>query len=94
MPLWLYLMLEAALEQNGNRPGTLGATIIQNGIKALLRDDAESAELDLPDFPGRAEVLSLPLTDGVPARSLAELIAMIDATSPLISPLDDSRYGM
>ena len=94
MPLWLYLMLEAALEQNGNRPGTLGATIIQNGIKALLRDDTESAELDLPDFPGRAEVLSLPLTDGIPARSLAELIAIIDATSPLISPLDDSRYGM
>ena len=93
MPLWLYLMIEAAVEQNGNRPGTLGATIIRNGILAQLPQGADDRAERLPDFPGRDNVLALPLTDGNPARSIAELIAMIDAATPLLSPLDDARYG-
>ncbi|MEZ5870478.1 MAG: peroxidase family protein [Nitratireductor sp.] len=91
-PLWIYLLAEAASQQNGNRLGTLGASIVRNGILAML-PGTDAAAIPFPRLPSDSVTFSLPLTNGTAAKSMAELIAMIDITTPLIAPLEDPRYG-
>jgi len=55
-PLWLYVLAEAEVQQNGERLGEVGGRIVAEVIFALLRHDPTSFLSDLkwqPELAGR-----------------------------------------
>lgn len=88
-PLWLYILIEAKALGQGNRLGPLGSTIVADTFRTLaltsrisiLKPGAEWTPEDATAALGAAEPL-----DTIPA-----ILAWIDARTPIIDPLQDTR---
>lgn len=88
-PLWLYIMIEAAVHSGGNRMGPLGSTIVADTFQTLVVTSRTSILApDAPWDPSQAQAL---LGAATPLSTIADILAWTDARTPIVDPLQDDR---
>lgn len=90
-PLWLYILIEAASQQKGDRLGELGGLILAETFVSL----ALCSRISIFDpagawTPAQAETITRPVT---PITDIAGLLEWIDRAEPIVNPLEDLRNG-
>lgn len=88
-PLWLYLLIEAAFEQQGNALGKLGSIIVAETFLTMILTSKTSILRSGAEWDPNQAVGPLGLDN--PLTTIAEILVWMDALEPIIDPLRDPR---
>ena len=90
-PLWLYILIEAAAREDGDRLGEMGSRILAETFLTLAMTSRISIfGYGKPWTPKEAAKLMKPVT---PVDTIAGLLEWIDRAEPIVNPLEDDRVG-
>ena len=90
-PLWLYILIEAAAKEGGDRMGEMGSRILAETFLTLAICSRISIfGHDGVWTPKDAEGLTKPVT---PLDTIAGVLEWIDRAEPIVNPLEDVRVG-
>lgn len=88
-PLWLYVLMEAAALENGERMGPMGSIILADTFRTLVLTSRTSIlRNDAPWHP--ADALDV-MGGGTGLETIPQILLWMDATEAIIDPLQDSR---
>lgn len=88
-PLWLYILIEAAVANEGIRLGPLGSTIVADTFLTLaLTSRTSILSPGNPWTPAEAQVT---LGAEVPIATVADMLAWTDQRFPIVDALQDAR---
>lgn len=88
-PLWLYLLIEAGFEHEGNALGKLGSIIVAETFLTMVLTSKTSILRQGAEWDPSQAVAVLSLDN--PLTTIPEILNWMDTVEPIIDPLRDTR---
>ncbi len=88
-PLWLYILIEAAVANDGARLGPLGSTIVADTFFTLVLTSRTS--ILSPNAHWQPDKAQATLSASAPIATIADMLAWTDLRFPVVDALQDTR---
>ncbi len=88
-PLWLYVLIEAAARQKGDRMGEMGSRILAETFLTLVLTSRISILHPLKKWTPKDAVGIL--KPKAPLETMPDILKWIDGAEPIVNPLEDKR---